>query len=173
MNDLDINKSNVNYISNIQANNLINNLNNLEVSNSIYNNNHQTSSIVKDLSETGIESLEGYFRIIRIRNKELEQKLNYKEQEYKRIESSLSDKEVLMVKIKEDNNKLSDSLNIIENNYLKQMAIKDQIIEEKTKEISNLLNKLFDKQAANNKISNNTESISYNKNLLSNNFCNK
>ena len=169
VNDLEVNKLDTNIV-NSSNNNNINQanylINNLEVSSSNNSNNHNPqSSIIKELSETGIESLEGYFRIIRIRNKELEQKLNFKDTEYKKIENNLIEKELKLNKVIEETDKLSDTFTSIENNYLKQMSIKDQRIEEKTKEINNLLNKIFEKQSLNSKgeISGDCNIINYNK----------
>ena len=106
------------------------NINNNNVSNATNSNQNQ---------DFNMKSFEEVLRIQKIKTSELEQKLLFKEQELKRLHEKINEKDKKLNEMSVETDRFLNEVDKINSNYLKQISIKDAKLNEKAKEIENLL----------------------------------
>eukprot|EP00340_Litonotus_pictus_P010753 CAMPEP_0170538874 /NCGR_PEP_ID=MMETSP0209-20121228/103579_1 /TAXON_ID=665100 ORGANISM="Litonotus pictus, Strain P1" /NCGR_SAMPLE_ID=MMETSP0209 /ASSEMBLY_ACC=CAM_ASM_000301 /LENGTH=957 /DNA_ID=CAMNT_0010840665 /DNA_START=605 /DNA_END=3475 /DNA_ORIENTATION=- len=95
-------------------------------------------------TDLNMKSFEEVLRLQKIKCAEIEQKLLFKEQEIKRLTERISEKDKKITELSVDTEKFFSEIDKLNNNYVKQLTLKDQRISEKNKENDSLLKQLSD-----------------------------
>lgn len=93
-----------------------------------------------------MQDSDGYIRIQKVKTEELEQKYRAKEQELKRLQQRIEERDKKILSIHIETEKFVEKFEKATANLSKQVALKDLKIDEKMKENADLLKQLLDKQ---------------------------
>ena len=96
--------------------------------------------------DSGIDTLDGYIRLQKIKSHELEQKISFKDQEIKKLHKKIEEKDAKIESFTNDIDKFSNTIENLNTIFNKQNALKDQRLQEKIKENESLIKQISERQ---------------------------